>query len=91
MELLCRSEKETLLLCSGLENTWKDLAFTLGAPDDLTVTAEMKDGKIVFLKVSSGGRYSGEITRVRLPGQVVDLNMKANETRILIGKENSKR
>ena len=91
MELLCRSEKETLLICSGLENTWKDLSFTIHAPDDLSVSAEMKNGKIVFLKISAGTCYSGETTRVRLPGQVVDLNMKANETRILIGKENSKR
>ena len=55
------------------------------------MTAEMKKGRIVFLKVSSGKCYSGEITRVQLPGQVVDLKIKANETQILIGKENSKR
>ena len=87
MELLCRSEKETLLLCSGLENTWPDLAFTLGAPDDLRVSADMKEGRIVFLKISAGSRHGGGITRVRLPGEVVELKIKANETQILIGKE----
>ena len=88
LELLCRCEKETLLICSGVETTWKDVSFALGAPDDLNVVSELKNGRIVFLKITAGSRYSGKITRIQIPGQVIDLKIKTNETQILIGKEN---
>ena len=87
MELLCRAQGNTLLLCAGVENIWENLSYTLGAPDDLNVTLKLENGKVTLLKISAGSCYSGEITRIQIPGKIMDLNIKANETITLIGKE----
>ena len=87
LELLCRSEKDTVILCRDLENIWKDLRFTLGAPDDLTIALEMKNGKAAFLKVTAGKAYSGQIRKVEVTGKTIKLEIKADESKILIGKE----
>ena len=87
LELLCRGEKDTVFLCRGLENIWQDLRFTLGAPDDLTISLEMKAGQVTLLKVSAGQNYSGRIRKVAVCGNIIELQMKASESKIFIGKE----
>ena len=87
LELLCRSEKDTVILCRNLENIWPELRFTLGAPDDLTISLEMKKGKVTFLKVTAGKAYSGQIRKVEVNGKIIDLKIKSSENKILIGKE----
>ena len=88
MELLCRAKSETLLLCSGLENIWQNLSFTLCAPDALKVTLKLENSMVTYLEISAGKHYSGEITRIQIPGRTFKLNIKANETIYLIGKDN---
>jgi hypothetical protein len=83
LELLCRSEKDTLLLCHGLAHIWKDLSFTLAAPDDLKVTVKIKKGSIELLKISAGKHYSKKIQKVRIAGEEFMLKIEPGKTVIL--------
>lgn len=83
LELLCRSEKDTLLLCHGLGAIWKDLRFTLAATDDLTVAISMKDGVVESLNISAGSNHSGKIRKVMAAGEEFDLTIEPGKTVIL--------
>ncbi|MBQ9772160.1 MAG: hypothetical protein IJW23_10095 [Lentisphaeria bacterium] len=80
LELLCRAEKDTLLIGHGLETIWKDFSFTLAAPDDLTVTVNIKNGSPELLKISAGKRYSGKIQKVRIAGEEIVLKIAPGKT-----------
>jgi hypothetical protein len=66
LELLCREDNDTLILCSNLENIWQDIAFTLTAPDDLTITLKIKNSKVELLTVKTNSNYSGRIKNFKL-------------------------
>ena len=84
LELLCRAEKDTLLLCHGLEKLWKDVSFTLAAPDDLTVTLKIKQGELKNLTVYAGKNYTGKIRKIRVAGGVLELDIKPDHAAIFL-------
>ena len=84
LELLCRSKKDTLILCEGLEKIWKNVSFKLQAPDDLAVTLKLSNGTIGQLELKAGKNYSGKIQKVRVGEKVFPLNIKQNETITLV-------
>lgn len=86
LELLCRVEKDTLLVCQNLENTWKDISFTLSTPDDLTITLKMKNSQIEYLSVTANTNYTGTIKKIKILNKNIKLNLKPNNTKILYNK-----
>ena len=80
LELLCREENDTLILCSNLENIWKDISFTLTAPDDLTVTLKIKNSKVEILTVKANSNYSGRIKNIKLWNYSQSFEVKPNSS-----------
>ena len=87
LELLCRSKKDTLILCGGLEKLWKDVSFKLQAPDDLSVTLKIKQGNIEKLVIYAGKNYTGKIRKIRIAGFELTLDVKPDHTAVFLPDE----
>ncbi len=60
--------------------SWRELSFTLRAPDDLTVHYERKDGKVTLLTVAAGEAVSGLFGSVEVEGKPIPLHIRKGET-----------
>ena len=76
---------DQLHIGSFFPDSWRDLRFTLRAPDDLTVHYERQDGKVKALTVTAGAAASGQFRAVVLEGQTIPLKIKPGETVSVVG------